>query len=104
MRLSQYGLITAKSWEWLSSAYPYVSLDEWISHAQPFARHHLYQSAKSGRFENRPYNTKTFAVKPISGRIQNCFQPRRLIFIAKRPEAPFWQRGFYEHVIRDEEA
>ena len=77
MRLAKYGLIAAKSWQWLSSAYPYISLDEWTImpnhfHGIIFINEPMQRAVREPPLQ--PPTQRTFAVKPIGGRIQNRFQ------------------------------
>ena len=103
MRLSQYGLIAAESWKWLSSAYYFITLDEWI--IMPNHVHGII-------FINQPYEggsrTAPTQPKPLPlSRLVGAFKTvssKQINIHRKMPGIPFWQRGFYEHVIRHEEA
>ena len=102
--LSKYGLITAESWEWLSSAYPYISLDEWTIMPNHF--HGIIVINDHCRGGSRAAPTSEIKIKPL-GQIIGAFKTvstKQINIHRQMPKSPFWQRGFYEHVIRHEEA
>ena len=106
---SQYGLITAEFWEWLSSAYPHISLDEWT--IMPNHLHGIIIISNPCRGGSRAAPTRAvptseIKIKPL-GQIIGAFKTissKQINIHRQTPGAPFWQRGFYEHIIRDEKS
>ena len=72
-------------------------------HAQPFSWNHLHNQNSRGRFESRPCTAKTITVKPLVGAFKTV-STKQINIHRQKPRTPFWQRSFYEHVIRHEEA
>ncbi len=103
MKLNPNGLITAESWTWLSTAYPFITLDEWT--VMPNHLHGII-------FINQPpeggSRTALTMPRPLPlSRLVGAFKKvssKQINIHRQRPGIPFWQRGFYEHVIRHEEA
>ena len=104
MRSSKYGLITAESWKWLSSAYPHISLDEWA--IMPNHLHGIIVISNHCRGGSRAAPTSEIKIKPL-GQIIGAFKTissKQINLHRQTPGTPFWQRGFYEHIIRDEKS
>jgi putative transposase len=110
MQLNRYGKIADTSWQWLSQAYDYVESDEWIM--MPNHLHGIIFISPDNiistdcRGCSRTAPTGESKIKPL-GRLIGVFKTistKQINFILKTRGVPFWQRNFYEHVIRDDHA
>jgi putative transposase len=102
MQLNNYGKIVEKSLEWLSQAYDQVELDEWV--IMPNHLHVIVVISANRRGGSRTAPTDVSKIKPL-GRLIGAFKTtstKQINFIRKTNGIPFWQRNFYEHVIRDD--
>jgi putative transposase len=102
MQLNSYGKIAQYSWNWLSQAYDYVELDECV--IMPNHLHGIIIISSNRRGGSRTAPTGEYKVKPL-GRLIGAFKTmstKQINLISKTSEVPFWQRNFYEHVIRDD--
>ncbi|MFI5330749.1 MAG: transposase [Desulfobaccales bacterium] len=102
-RLSTYGSIVANCWLWLSSGYSYLSLDEWT--IMPNHLHgiiFIYQP-NAGGSRTAPTIPKPLPLSRLVGAFKTV-SSKYINIVRQTLGAPFWQRGFYEHVIRHEEA
>ena len=108
IQLNHYGKIAETSWQWLSQAYDYVELDEWI--IMPNHLHGIIFISPDNiistdcRGGSRTAPTGESKIKPL-GRLIGAFKTistKQINFTRKTSGAPFWQRNFYEHVIRDD--
>ena len=101
MQLNPYGKIAETSWQWLSQAYDYVESDEWI--IMPNHLHGIIFISADCRGGSRTAPTGESKMKPL-GRLIGAFKTistKQINFIRKTNGVLFWQRNFYEHVIRD---
>lgn len=101
MQLNSHGRIAAYSWNWLSQAYDYVELDEYV-----IMPNHLHGIIIITNFRggSRTAPTDECKVKPL-GRLIGAFKTistKQMNLIRKITGVPFWQRNFHEHVIRDD--
>ena len=113
MELSDYGRITTETWLWLGDHHPFASHDAWVmmpNHMhgiimiepdtpsvgavrEPPLRQSLPQSpAHPGK--RKPLGRLVGAFKTVS--------TKRINQARGTPGLQFWQRNFYEHIIRDE--
>jgi putative transposase len=102
MQLNSYGKIAAYSWNWLSQAYDYAELDECV--IMPNHLHGIIIISLNRRGGSRTAPTGEFKVKQL-GRLIGAFKTvstKQMNLISKTSGVPFWQRNFYEHVIRDD--
>jgi REP element-mobilizing transposase RayT len=106
--LNPFGKIAETSWQWLSQAYDYVELDEWV--IMPNHLHGIIFISPDNiistdcRGGSRTAPTGESRIKPL-GRLIGAFKTittKQINFARKTRGAPFWQRNFYEHVIRDD--
>jgi len=102
MQLNEYGQIVAECWQWLPGAYPYVCLDEWV-----IMPNHLHGIIViNGRGGSRTAPIKEFKAKPL-GRLIGAFKTvstKKINAFRQIKGAAFWQRNFFEHVVRNEES
>jgi REP element-mobilizing transposase RayT len=113
MIYSDYGRIAMKSWLWLADRYDHVELDEWT--VMPNHLHGILVivdddalggsgRGASGRGASR--SAPTVGRKPL-GRLVGAFKTvssKKINDLRGRPGAPFWQRDFWDHIIRNERA
>ena len=98
--LSPLGEIAAESWAWIEAGYPQVSLDVWV--VMPNHIHGIIILMTDGRGGSR--TAPTTKPKPL-GRLIGAFKTistKRINAMRLAPATRFWQRNFYEHVIRNE--
>lgn len=104
MQLNHYGKIADTSWTSLAQAYPYVELDEWV--IMPNHLHGIIIISANCRGGSRTAPAGERRTKPL-GRLIGAFKTisnKQINFVRKTSGTSFWQRNFYEHVIRDEHA
>ena len=113
MELSDLGRVAAESWTWLEEQYPYVSLDAWV--VMPNHLHGIIgihdDDGDGGRGGSRTALTPTALTrtpptkrKPL-GRLIGAFKTvstKRINQVRDTPGARFWQRNYYEKIIRNE--
>ena len=111
MQLSDRGRIAAESWVWLGEQYPYATVDAWVvmpNHTHAIITIHDDCAGGSGTGGSGPGGSRTAPTttrrKPL-GRLVGAFKTvstKHINLICDTPGAPFWQRNYWEHVIRDE--
>ncbi len=103
MILNEYGNIVLKSWKWLSEQYSYITLDETV--IMPNHLHGIIIITNLCRGGSRTAPTgEDIKYKPL-GRLIGAFKTvstKNINQIRNMPEIPFWQRNYYERIIRDE--
>ena len=113
MRLSEAGLVAQAAWEGLPHHYPHVQLDAWV--IMPNHVHGIVILAEADRdpitvgagLKPAPTGNPGNAARhglPEVVRAFKSFSARRINALLGASGVPFWQRNYYEHVIRDEEA
>jgi REP element-mobilizing transposase RayT len=91
---NERGEVVARSWLWLAQRYPFVGLDEWV--VMPSHLHGIIVLRRGG--------SRTAPTKPL-GRLVGAFKTvstKQINRLRATPGASFWQRNYYEHVIRNE--
>ncbi len=117
MRLSRYGETVQFNWNILPKRYPNVELDAFI--VMPNHVHGIIVlkgnglegagkislSAGKSEFSVKPAPTKS-KVYGLSEIVRGfkTFSARRINQIRSQAGVPMWQRGYYEHIIRNEES
>jgi REP element-mobilizing transposase RayT len=127
--LSDWGRVVAAQWQAVPAHCAHVRLDEWVimpnhMHAvlwimgtgEAFPTADLFEPALSHRQAIRPVNTSPGNASPlrpagavpgsvgaIIGNLKSV-TARRINQLRNMPGEPVWQRNYYEHVIRTEEA
>jgi len=102
IRLSWVGRIVEEEWNRIPSLRPHVILDEWV--VMPNHLHGIViLQGVSARASRRDAPTKA-GLKPGSlGAIVNHFKSNCTKRIRAAGSSTFaWQRGYYDHIIRDE--
>jgi REP element-mobilizing transposase RayT len=108
MQISEEGLIVEKTWAGLIDHYYYVMLDELI--VMPNHVHGILFITENPTFPVgaglRPAPTRPDNRCGLSELVRalKSFSAREINKLNGTPGAPFWQRGYYEHIIRDEES
>ena len=95
------GRLVVKAWIWLAEQYPYVELDEFI--VMPNHLHGILVLSDYCRGSSR--TAPTAKRKPL-GRIVGAFKTvstKRVNLFRQTPGTRLWQRGYYEHVVRNTE-
>jgi putative transposase len=113
VRLSPIGEIVATSWVWLGEHYPYVELDEWVmmpNHLHGIlAIHDVADGMGRGGSRTAPTTPPLprEAIKRKSlGRLIGAFKTvstKHINQVVHEPRERFWQRDYYETIIRDED-
>ena len=99
IRLNVLGETVAKVWQWLSCQYPQVDLDEW--QIMPNHLHGIVWLRDESHL-----GLNGIKPKPL-GRLLGAFKTvstKNVNEIRQMTGLPFWQRNFYEHIIRDEDS
>jgi len=115
--LNEYGRIVLQSWEWLRDQYPYVDLQEWV--IMPNHLHGIIminhddancrggsRTALIGMGDPGLGGSRTAPTKPL-GRIIGAFKTistKHVNLARNQPGMPVWQRNYYEHIIRNDDA
>lgn len=101
MQLSDYGKLVSTSWEWLAQQYAYVELDAWA--IMPNHLHgivFIHDNLRGGSRTAPTVSRKTL------GRLIGAFKTvstKQINAVRNISGLPFWQRNYYEHVIRNED-
>jgi putative transposase len=105
MVLNDWGRIVAESWSWLAEQYPYITLDEWV--VMPNHLHGIIiinDDAGRGASRRAPTAMVPAKRKPL-GQLVGAFKTvstKRINQMRDTASTPFWQRGFYEHIVRND--
>ncbi len=101
MQLNEFGEIVAATWDDLSCYNPTIKLDAFT--VMPNHVHGIIVIAGSKAGGETPPLQKT----PTLGQILGYYKYQstaKINALRKTASEPVWQRGYYEHVIRDEES
>ena len=103
MILSEWGQIVSETWQWIPSRYPYVELDDFV--VMPNHLHGIVIiNPIFRRGDSRIAPTGGSKVKPL-GRLIGAFKTvstKKINEMRETPGAVFWQRNYYEHIIRNQ--
>jgi REP-associated tyrosine transposase len=112
MNLNEFGKIAAATWDDLSSYNPAIELDAFT--AMPNHVHGIIiitGAGELGSISDSPINTggetPPLQKPPALGQILGYYKYQsagRINALRKPVGAAVWQRGYYEHVIRDEQS
>ena len=123
MCLNKYGAIVAETYQWLCQRYPYLHLDEWIVMPNHFhaimlitdkpcmdadqPRRGVSRNALTMRTAPTiNQHGKITKPKPL-GRLIGAFKTvstKKINILRDAPATPLWQRNYYEHIIRNQDA
>jgi REP element-mobilizing transposase RayT len=114
MELDAWGQIAAELWLWLEDRYPYVTLDAWVIMPNHMHGIIIITDDPPGRGGSRTAPTPTAPTptaptpsvkrKPL-GRLVGAFKTvstKNINELRFTPGARFWQRNYWEHIIRNE--
>jgi REP element-mobilizing transposase RayT len=119
MQLNAWGEIVEESWKWLADQYAFVSLDDYV--IMPNHLHGVIALHPGGRGGSRTAPTQMGKLHPGRGdgsrtaraqrgkplgRLIGAFKTvstKRINQLQGTPGKVLWQRGFYDHIIRDDE-
>jgi REP element-mobilizing transposase RayT len=105
VRLSDVGQVVAESWALIPAWYPHIDPDEWIvmpNHIHGILVFTDEARADDGRSAHAPVSLAPS--KPL-GRVIGAFKThstKRANDLRNTPGDVFWQRNYFEHIIRDE--
>lgn len=118
VRLNEYGCIAGDAWGELPGHYGYLALDAFV--VMPNHVHGILvlpsddvpvvgagfkpAPTKSDPMTNTPAPAMRRHGLPEIVRAFKTFSARRVNKIRQTPGVPVWQRGYYEHIIRDDES
>ena len=110
IHLSNCGQIAAAGWHWLNEQYPFVSVDIFCvmpNHVHAIIQiHDVEQRDVARREEGVSRNAPTKEVKRKSlGRLVGAYKTHTTKWINNQRDSsgiPFWQRNYYEHIIRNQ--
>ncbi len=111
MQLSAYGSIVAATWESLPDHYPFIELDAFV--VMPNHVHGIVVLVDASAAPLPPAETGLEPASIYSGhhhglpeivRAFKSFSARRINQSKDIQGQPFWQRNYYEHIIRNERA
>ena len=102
MVLGSYGQVVADTWLWLAEHYGYVMLGECV--VMPNHLHGIIVLTSKGGSRTAPTTTAPTKRTPL-GRLIGAVKTVSTKEINKQQDTPgirFWQRDFYERIIRNE--
>ncbi len=95
-------MVAAESWQWLARQFSFVELDKWV--VMP---NHLHGIIVILDDEIRRVDSRIAPKRKTLGRLIGAFKTistKRFNEMRDAAGASFWQRNYYEHVIRNEKA
>lgn len=109
--LNKSGEIVAEAWLWLENHYRHVELDQWL--IMPNHLHGIILigekpcrgASRSALIPGGSRTAPTLAPPKPLGRLIGSFKTvstKRINETLRTPGKAFWQRNYYEHVIRSE--
>lgn len=102
MRANGLAAVVRSSWNDLPNHYPSVELGEFV--IMPNHVHGIIIILENDTMVGdglKPSPTRKFPLSEIV-RAFKTFSARRINEISNTPGTPFWQRAYYEHIIRDD--
>ena len=108
VELNTVGMIVQEEWEKTKIIRPNVDLDTFV--VMPIHVHGIIILNESGRGTSRRAPTVERFGKPTSNsiptivRLFKSVSTKRINEICNTPGVPVWQRNYYEHIIRDDDA
>jgi REP element-mobilizing transposase RayT len=95
MRLNKYGQIIQYAWLDLPNHYPHVELGAFCIMPNHMHGIIILNDVERAGIKRHPL--------PEIVRAFKSFSARRINAVRKMPGTPFWQRNYYEHVIRNDQ-
>lgn len=110
MCLNQYGEIVAETYQWLCQHYSHLYTDKWIIMPNHFhAIMVITDQPCKGVSRNAPTGNLLRPIikpKPL-GRLIGALKTvstKKINILRDAPGTPLWQRNYYEHIIRNQDA
>ena len=106
MRLNEWGQIVLNEWERSAVIRPEIQLDKFV--VMPNHVHGIIVLNDDGRGTARRAPTREQFGKPVAHSVPTIIRSfksavtKYINEIQHVPNAPIWQRNYYEHIIRDE--
>jgi putative transposase len=103
IEINAFGRIVMDIWNWLSSQYPYVELDQCCIMPNHFHGIIVINDTRRGGSRTAPTQPSTLS-KPL-GRLIGAFKTvstKQINNLRQTPGLVVWQRNYYEHIIRNE--
>ena len=109
MVLNQYGMVVADEWQKSSAIRREIKLDAWVIMPNHFHGIVIINNNPVGANGRSPLpNNRHPQMKPKSlSSLMAGFKSittKKINILRDTPETPLWQRNYYEHIIRNEEA
>jgi REP element-mobilizing transposase RayT len=113
MRLNEFGRIVREAWDDLPNHYPNVEMDAFVIMPNHIHGIIVFVGAGLKPAPTKPAPTKPAHIKPAPTknhglpeivRALKTFSARRINQLRGTPGVPVWQRNYYEHIIRTEQA
>ena len=101
LKTEQVKEIVRPAWDSLPVRFPHVMLDEFVT-----MPNHIHGIIILAPTAGAPLGRGAASSAPTLGRVVRAFKSlsaREANRIMKRIERPFWQRNYYERIIRDED-
>jgi REP element-mobilizing transposase RayT len=103
MRLNEFGRIVREAWDDLPNHYPNVEMDAFVIMPNHIHGIIVFVGAGLKPAPTNPAPTKNHGLPEIV-RALKTFSARRINQLRGTPGVPVWQRNYYEHIIRTEQA
>ena len=105
MALSEFGKIIVSEWLFLPVRFPHISLDQWVvmpNHLHGIIQINYVQKNVSPISVDKP-GSRPGSINAV---IQNfkSITTRKINSLRNQKGNPFWQRNYYEHVVRNEQS
>jgi REP element-mobilizing transposase RayT len=108
MQLNQFGEIVAEEWQKSSQIRQEIALDRWVIMPNHIHGIVMIHAPTDIRKNDQRINSTTSRMKPrsLSSFITGfkSATTKRVNQIRDTPRTPFWQRNYYDRIIRDESA
>ena len=111
VELSEYGKVVENAWLDLPNHYEHISLDEFIimpNHVHGIIFLHHTEANGVGAIHTVIYcvpllrQRRTMLLSKLMGRFKTV-SAKQINQKRRTPGTPFWQRGYFDHVIRNED-
>ena len=106
VRLSEFGRLANSVWLELPRHYPHVRLDAWVvmpNHVHGIVMLKLTDDVVGAGLKPAPTGRRRHGIPEVV-RAFKTYSARCINAARGATGTPFWQRNYYEHVIRDEES
>jgi putative transposase len=94
VELSEIGRIITRQWYELKNRYPHIQLDQFVVMPNHVHGIIILENTRAGQSPAPTVGHIIGSYKSITTKMSNIFD--------KTPNRYIWQRGFYDHIIRDD--